>query len=95
MGQVASQLADFSIVTSDNPRNEDPQSIINQITVGFQNNNYQVLVNRKEEITKALGMAQKDDIVLIAGKGHEMVQILSDRKIDFNEREIIEKCLSC
>ena len=95
MGRVANELADLSIVTSDNPRSEDPQSIIDQITKGFLKANYKVVVNRKEAIEQALDMAQTDDIVLIAGKGHETYQICGDQKIDFNERKIIQECLTC
>jgi len=95
MGQVASQLADFSIVTSDNPRSENPQSIVDQVIEGFRKNDHKVIVDRKEAIKAALQMAQRKDIVLIAGKGHETYQILADQKIDFNERQIIEKCLTC
>jgi UDP-N-acetylmuramoyl-L-alanyl-D-glutamate--2,6-diaminopimelate ligase len=95
MGQVASRLADFSIVTSDNPRSEDPQCIIDQIVEGFHNKNFMVVVNRKEAIEQAIKIARTGDIVLIAGKGHETSQIFADYRIEFNEREIIEKCLSC
>jgi len=95
MGRVANELADLSIVTSDNPRGENPQSIIDQITKGFLKENYKVVVNRKEAIKQALDIAQANDIVLIAGKGHETYQILGDQKIDFNERKIIEECLTC
>ena len=95
MGRVTSELADFSIVTSDNPRNEDPQLIIDQIVEGILKDNYKVVINRKEAIEQALDMAQKGDIVLIAGKGHETAQICGDQKIDFNERQIIKEHLTC
>ena len=95
MGRVASTLADHSIVTSDNPRSEDPQYIIDQIVEGFSGDHYEVIVNRKEAIAQALKVAQTGDIVLIAGKGHETYQILGCERIDFNERKIIEECLSC
>ena len=95
MGQVAGQLADLSIVTSDNPRSEDPQSIIDQIIPGFEEDNYRVVVNREEAIKQALEVAETGDIVLIVGKGHETYQTFADRKIDFNEREIIENLLKC
>lgn len=95
MGRVAGELADFSIVTSDNPRSEGPQSIIDQIVVGFGKENYKIVVNRKEAIEQAIGIAQAGDVVLIAGKGHETYQILGDQRIDFNERKIIKECLSC
>jgi len=95
MGRVACDLADFSVVTSDNPRSENPQSIIDQIIVGFTKENYKIVVNRKEAIEQALDIAQAGDTVLIAGKGHETYQILDDQRIDFNEREIVKECLSC
>jgi len=95
MGRVASTLADHSIVTSDNPRSEDPQLIIDQIVEGFSGDYYEVIVNRREAIEQALEVAQTGDIVLIAGKGHETYQILGCERIDFNERKIIEECLSC
>lgn len=95
MGRVACELADFSIVTSDNPRSEDPRSIIDQIVMGFTKQNYKIVVNRKGAIEQALDIAQTGDIVLIAGKGHETYQILDDQQIDFNERKIIKECLSC
>lgn len=91
MGKVASQLADIAIVTSDNPRSEPPQSIIDQIAAGFQRNNYKIVVNRKDAIHQALAMAGQGDLVLIAGKGHEDYQILADQKIDFNERQVIKE----
>jgi len=93
MGQTAGRLADLCIVTSDNPRSENPQSIIDQIIPGFERDNYKVVVNRKKAIKQALAEAKPGDIVLIAGKGHETYQIFSDKKIDFYERDIIEKCL--
>ena len=95
MGQVAGRLADFSIVTSDNPRSEDPQSIINQIVPGFDKDNYKIVANREDAIKQALEIAKSGDTVLIAGKGHEMYQVLADGPINFNEREIIEKFMKC
>ena len=93
MGQVACSLADYSIVTSDNPRSEDPMAIIDEIKPGFTQPNYEVIVDRKKAIARALEMAQAGQIVLIAGKGHEDYQILKDRTIEFNERKIIEELL--
>ena len=95
MGQVAGRLADFSIVTSDNPRSEDPQSIIDQIISGFDKDNYKIVVNRAEAIKQTLEIAKAGDIVLIAGKGHETYQVLADGPVEFNEREIIGKILKC
>ena len=95
MGQVAGQLADLSIVTSDNPRSENPRSIIDQIIPGFKKDNHEVVVNREQAIGQALKTATAGDIVLIAGKGHETYQVLADGPINFNERAIIEKSLKC
>lgn len=95
MGQVAGRLADISFVTSDNPRSEDPQSIIDQIVPGFEQENYKVVVNREEAIKEALNEAKAGDTVLIAGKGHETYQIIADQRIDFNEHEIVKKSLKC
>jgi UDP-N-acetylmuramoyl-L-alanyl-D-glutamate--2,6-diaminopimelate ligase len=93
MARAACQLADYSIVTSDNPRSEEPESIIAEIITGFTKNNYEICVDRKEAIAKALARAKKDEIVLIAGKGHEDYQIFKDKTISFNERQIVQECL--
>jgi len=95
MGQVASQLADYAIVTSDNPRSEEPKAIIDEIVPGFFKDQYEVIVDRKQAIEKALAIARKGDLVLIAGKGHESYQVFANRTVDFNEREIIRNYLSC
>jgi len=93
MARAACTLADFSIVTSDNPRSEDPQAIINEIVPGFTKSNYETCIDRREAIGRALKLAQKNQIVLIAGKGHEDYQIFKDRTIAFNEREIVKEFL--
>ena len=93
MGKVVEQLADVVILTSDNPRGENPQDIINDIIQGFEKENYCVIENRKEAIYKALNLAEENDIVLIAGKGHEDYQIIGKKKYPFNEKEIIKQCL--
>lgn len=92
MGSVSSEIADFTIITSDNPRTEDPVSIINMIEEGFTsrgNCSYKKITDRKEAIITALEMAGKKDIVLIAGKGHENYQEFADRKIHFSDQEIV------
>ncbi len=88
MGQAACALADYAIVTSDNPRTEDPQAIINAVIGGFSKKNFEICIERREAIERALKMARKGDVVLIAGKGHEDYQIFKDQTIPFNEREI-------
>jgi UDP-N-acetylmuramoyl-L-alanyl-D-glutamate--2,6-diaminopimelate ligase len=89
MGRIAGDLSDWSIVTNDNPRNEDPEDIAKQVLKGFQDRRYEVILDRKEAIVKALSMAQKGDVVLVAGKGHENYQIFKDRTIHFDDREVI------
>ena len=95
MGKMAAQLSDLAIVTSDNPRTEPPLQIIEDILPGFEGHDTHktVIENRREAIEYALSVAEKDDIVLLAGKGHETYQILGEEKIHFDEREIIEEYL--
>lgn len=96
MGEVVSRLSDFAVVTSDNPRSEDPDAIIQDILVGMKDKKtpYKVITNRAEAIEYAIKNAKKDDVILLAGKGHETYQILSSGTIHFDEREVIEKVLS-
>lgn len=94
MGKIAATLSDYCVVTSDNPRSEDPEKIIMQIVEGMKDGcEYSVVVNRFSAIECALDMANQGDVVLLAGKGHETYQILADRTIDFDEREIVNKLL--
>ena len=88
---MAEQLADSVIVTSDNPRTERPEDIINQIITGFENPNSQKIKiepDRKKAIELALKAATKDDIVLIAGKGHETYQIIGKKKNNFCDKAV-------
>ena len=95
MGEIAARLSDYVVVTSDNPRSEDPLSIIDDILVGMKGikTPYKVVENRAEAIEFAIKNAKKDDIILFAGKGHETYQVLADGTIHFDEREIIAKAL--
>lgn len=95
MGQIAQELSDICIVTSDNPRSEDPEQIIRDILAGMHQDPERVVVepDRTKAIAKALTMAEAGDIVLLAGKGHETYQILSTGKIHFDEREKIREIL--
>lgn len=97
MGKIAGELSDFCIITSDNPRHEKPEDIISQVESGIKQTDcdYKVIVNRFEAIEYALDHAQKDDIILLAGKGHETYQVLGDNTIKFDEREIVRKLLGC
>lgn len=94
MGGIASQLSDYCIITSDNPRSEEPEAIIEEIEKGIYNNNYEKIINRREAIAKAIDMAKKGDVVLIAGKGHEDYQILKDRIVHFDDREVAAEFLT-
>lgn len=92
MGEIALKLADFCIITSDNPRTESPRGIIDDILKGIPygcNDRYVIIENRFDAIKYSLSFARKDDVVLLAGKGHENYQILKDKTIDFDEHEIV------
>ena len=94
MGKIASNLADFVIVTSDNPRHEQPTAIMNQITQGIPlGQRLMQIEDRKLAIITCLEQAKTEDIVLIAGKGHEDYQILKDQIIHFDDREHVRKAL--
>ena len=95
MGSIASRYADYVIVTSDNPRKENPTDIINDILVGLDGSPtpYKVIENRIEAIKYAVKIAQPDDIVVLAGKGHETYQILADGTIHLDEREVVAEAL--
>lgn len=95
MGEIAGRLSDFCMVTSDNPRSEDPDAIIDDILPGIKKatHDYKVIADRKEAIKEAIGLAKADDVVVIAGKGHETYQILKDKTIHFDEREIVRDIL--
>jgi UDP-N-acetylmuramoyl-L-alanyl-D-glutamate--2,6-diaminopimelate ligase len=94
MGAVVDQYADWGIVTSDNPRKEDPQAIIEDIKPGLKRGNYEVIVDRKEAIFKAIAMAQPRDIVLIAGKGHEKYQEFADHTVPFDDVAVATDALA-
>jgi len=96
MARVAEQLADFVIVTNDNPRTERPEDIISEIVAGFENPDSPKITveqDRKKAIELAVKNAGRDDIVLIAGKGHETYQIIGTQKFDFNDKAIAQECL--
>lgn len=96
MGRAASKASDHVVLTSDNPRSEDPVGIILQIEDGLRGGaaTYEVEVDRRRAITRALTLAQAGDAVLIAGKGHEDYQIFADRTIHFDDREIAREVLA-
>ena len=88
MGAIAAKLADQLVVTSDNPRTEDPQQILDDVVAGIPGESSCVVVaDRAEAIAQAIGQAKAGDLVLIAGKGHEDYQILGTTKVHFDDRE--------
>ncbi len=96
MGEMAAKYSDFVIVTSDNPRSEEPAAIIADILPGVRahTNRFVVIENRREAIEYALSNAKKDDIILLAGKGHEKYQILSTGTIEFDEEKIVKEIVA-
>lgn len=98
MGRVAAELADYVVVTSDNPRSEPPEAICRDVEAGVTTNGgprggYAVIVDRREAIEHAIARAGKEDMVLIAGKGHEPYQVFRDRTIHFSDREVASEIL--
>ncbi|MGC2062640.1 MAG: UDP-N-acetylmuramoyl-L-alanyl-D-glutamate--2,6-diaminopimelate ligase [Thermodesulfovibrionales bacterium] len=93
MGEVATRLSDLVIITSDNPRSEDPEAIIRDIETGAVRKNYLVEPDRKEAIRLAVREARKDDLLLIAGKGHEEYQEMGGKKQDFSDREVLQETI--
>jgi len=95
MGRVAAEMADYTIITSDNPRSEEPLKIIEDIKkgIGIGSKNYRIVLDRFEAIRQGLEIASKGDIVVIAGKGHETYQIIGTQKIDFSDKDIAQECL--
>lgn len=93
MGEAAARLADFVIVTSDNPRTENPEKIVEQILPGVTKYDtpYVVIVNRREAMKYAVEHAQPNDVIVFAGKGHEDYQILATGKVHFDEREVLDE----
>ena len=94
MGRLATELADMAVITSDNPRSEDPMKIIADITAGISGDNYRIEPDRHKAIEMALAEAREHDIVLICGKGHETYQEFADkRRIHFDDREVAAEIL--
>ena len=97
MGRIAAELSDIVIVTSDNPRTEEPASIIEQILVGVKekigDKTFESIVDRRSAISRAVEIARAGDIILILGKGHENYQILKNETIHFDDREVALECV--
>ncbi len=95
MGEISGRIADYTIITSDNPRTEDPNKIVKQIEEGIKKTNgkYEVVVDRTEAIEHAIKMANKRDIIVLAGKGHEPYQEINGEKYPFDERIIVNEII--
>jgi len=95
MGMAAGILSDYCIITSDNPRTEDPIRIIEEIEDGMEiiDSKYEKIADRRKAIEKALKLLNDDDLLLIAGKGHEDYQIIGTTKIHFDDREVVREIL--
>jgi len=91
MGRISSELSDYTIITSDNPRTEDPMKIIEEIIQGIKNTSssaLEIIPDRKSAIKRAIELAKKNDMVMILGKGHETYQVLKDTVVPFDDKEV-------
>ncbi|MGE5673814.1 MAG: UDP-N-acetylmuramoyl-L-alanyl-D-glutamate--2,6-diaminopimelate ligase [Mycobacterium leprae] len=98
MGRIAAQLADYAIITSDNPRSEEPEAIAGEVESGVKSvlgagRYYEMVLDRATAIERAITIAGPDDVIIIAGKGHETYQILKDKTIHFDDREVAHRLL--
>lgn len=91
MGKIATQYSDYVVITSDNPRDEEPLDIIEDVKSGISSNNYSIEENREKAIEKAINMSMRNDIILVAGKGHETYQEIKGVKHHLSDRETVEK----
>jgi UDP-N-acetylmuramyl-tripeptide synthetase len=96
MGEAAAELSERVIATSDNPRSEDPEAILKEIEVGLKRagGNYELVMDRREAIFRAIAAAEPRDVVVVAGKGHETYQVLAGGKIHFDDREVARAALA-
>jgi UDP-N-acetylmuramoyl-L-alanyl-D-glutamate--2,6-diaminopimelate ligase len=93
MGEIADRHSDYAIITSDNPRKEDPGAIIDETQKGFRSSHYEKIVDRTEAIGRAIALAQPRDIVLIAGKGHESYQEFADYTVPFDDIQVARRAI--
>jgi UDP-N-acetylmuramoyl-L-alanyl-D-glutamate--2,6-diaminopimelate ligase len=93
MGRIASELAEIAILSSDNPRSEDPLAILAEVAAGAPNGSLEIEPDRAAAIAKAVELAREGDVVLIAGKGHEQGQQVGARKLPFDDRDVAREAL--
>lgn len=91
IGEIVTKYSDLVVFTNDNPRHEDPIAIIDQMVAGVKKNNYVIIQERKQAIQDSVKLLQEDDILLVLGKGHEMYQIIGDKKIGYSDIEEVKK----
>ncbi|MBU1630918.1 MAG: UDP-N-acetylmuramoyl-L-alanyl-D-glutamate--2,6-diaminopimelate ligase, partial [Candidatus Omnitrophica bacterium] len=91
MGEISSKKSDYTIITSDNPRSEDPLEIIKDIKKGVSGSNWCIEADRAKAIEQGINMLNKGDVLLVAGKGHESYQVLKDTVIPFSDIEIVKR----
>jgi len=91
MSKIACENSDYVILTSDNPRTEDPEQIIQDMIQNLDNKNYEIVINREKAIEKGIQRLEKNDILLVLGKGHETYQIIGNMKYDFDDKQIVNK----
>jgi UDP-N-acetylmuramoyl-L-alanyl-D-glutamate--2,6-diaminopimelate ligase len=103
MGKASIELSDYVIVTSDNPRTENPQRIMDEIEAGVREamraparraSGYKLILDRGAAIEEAIQMAKEGDLVVVAGKGHECYQIIGNKKLHFDDREEVKKAIA-
>ena len=94
MGEIAERLSDLAIVTSDNPRTEDPEAILDDIERGMRGTNHERITDRLEAIQRAFAIAAAEDVILLAGKGHETYQVRGTTKYPFDEKEIVRSLMA-
>ena len=94
MGLISTNLSDYVIFTNDNPRDENPIDIVNDIINNLKNTNYEIILDRREAIRKGISMLSKNDILVILGKGHEEYQVIGNVRYHFNDKEeVLKKCI--
>lgn len=93
MGRIASGIADFVVLTSDNPRDEDPEAILDEIERGISGTDYRRIAPREEAIRVAVAGLLPGDILLVAGKGHETYQEIAGRRLFFSDQQVLRSCL--
>jgi UDP-N-acetylmuramoyl-L-alanyl-D-glutamate--2,6-diaminopimelate ligase len=96
MGRMATDLSDIVVVTTDNPRTENPEEIIKDIRIGVVGSKAEVvkITDRTEAIKYALSIAGEGDTILLAGKGHETYQVIGTERVDYDEREVVRQALA-